>query len=109
MYWINPKCFVNPATDPANLNPKTSPWYFGTSGFDILNGPGIDNWDTGVHKNFQIHESMNFTVRGEFFNTWNHPHFANPNSGVTGGTFGTITATNSGIGRIAQIGANLSF
>jgi len=108
MYWINPKCFVNPATDPANLNPK-DPWYFGTSGFDILNGPGEDNWDTGVHKKFQIHDSVNFTVRGEFFNTWNHPHFSTPSSGVTSSTFGTITSTTTGIGRIAQVGANLSF
>jgi Carboxypeptidase regulatory-like domain len=100
-------CFVNPATDPHNTS--GNPWYFGTSGFDILPGPGLDNWDTGVHKTFPIHESMNFTVRGEFFNTWNHPHFANPNTGVTASNFGTITSTTTGIGRIAQIGANLSF
>jgi hypothetical protein len=99
---------VNPATDTIH-NTSGSQWYFGTAGFDILNGPGIDNWDTGVHKTFPIHEAMAFTVRGEFFNTWNHPHFAIPNSGVTAGNFGTITATNSGIGRIAQIGANLTF
>jgi hypothetical protein len=109
MYWISPKCFVYPLTDPANPNPKTQPWYYGTSGFDILYGPGIDNWDSGIHKAFAIHDTMRFTVRGEFFNTWNHPHFANPSSGVTAGNFGTITSTNSGIGRIAQVGANLSF
>ena len=118
MYWLytgvnttltpNSPCFVNPATDTIH-NTSGSQWYFGTAGFDILNGPGIDNWDTGVHKTFPIHEAMAFTVRGEFFNTWNHPHFAIPNSGVTAGNFGTITATNSGIGRIAQIGANLTF
>jgi hypothetical protein len=117
MYWLytgvdtaltpNSPCFVNPATDPHNTS--GNPWYFGTSGFDILPGPGIDNWDTGVHKTFPIHESINFTVRGEFFNTWNHPHFANPNTGVTAGNFGTITSTTAGIGRIAQVGANLSF
>jgi hypothetical protein len=115
MYWlftgvdpaVGSVCFVNPATDPHNTS--GNPWYFGTSGFDILPGPGLDNWDTGVHKTFPIHESMNFTVRGEFFNTWNHPHFANPNTGVTASNFGTITSTTTGIGRIAQIGANLSF
>jgi hypothetical protein len=118
MYWLNTgvntaltpnsPCFVNPVTDTIH-NTSGSQWFFGTSGFDILYGPGIDNWDSGVHKTFPIHDTMHFTVRGEFFNTWNHPHFANPNSGVTAGNFGTITATNSGIGRIAQIGANLSF
>lgn len=115
MYWlftgvdsaVNSACFVNPATDAHNTS--GNPWYYGTSGFDILPGPGLDNWDTGVHKAFPIHESMSFTVRGEFFNTWNHPQFANPNTGVTASNFGTITATTKGIGRIAQIGANLSF
>ena len=115
MYWlftgvdpaVGSACFVNPATDSHNTS--GNPWYFGTAGFDILPGPGLDNWDTGVHKTFPIHESMIFTVRGEFFNTWNHPHFANPNSGVAAGNFGTITSTTAGIGRIAQIGANLSF
>jgi hypothetical protein len=115
MYWlftgvdpvVGSACFVNPATDPHNTS--GNPWFYGTSGFDILTGPGLDNWDTGIHKTFPIHESMIFTVRGEFFNTWNHPHFANPNSGVTASNFGIITATTNGIGRIAQIGANLSF
>jgi hypothetical protein len=123
MYWLftgvdtalqpNSPCFVNPATDTLH-NTSGSQWYFGTSGFDILYGPGVDNWDTGIHKAFAIHDSMQLTVRGEFFNTWNHPHFANPNSGVTAGNFGVITSTNAeginaGMGRIAQIGANLSF
>ncbi len=104
----NSPCFVNPATDTIH-NTSGSQWYFGTSGFDILPGPGLDNWDTGVHKTFPIHDTIQFVVRGEFFNTWNHPHFANPSSGVTAGNFGAITSTTTGIGRIAQIGANLLF
>jgi hypothetical protein len=100
-------CFVNPATDPHNTS--GSEWYFGTGGFDILTGPGTNNWDTGVHKTFPIHDTIRFTVRGEFFNTWNHGQFANPNTGVTAGNFGTVTSTIKNIGRIAQLGANLSF
>ncbi|HZP04832.1 MAG TPA: carboxypeptidase-like regulatory domain-containing protein [Terracidiphilus sp.] len=115
MYWIytgtvaavNSPCFVNPATDPHNTS--GSAWYFGTSGFDILTGPGINNWDMGVHKTFPIHDTVQFVVRGEFFNAWNHPQFANPSNGVTATNFGVVTATNAGIGRIAQLGANLSF
>jgi hypothetical protein len=103
---VNSPCFVNPATDPHNTS--GSSWYFGNSGFDILTGPGINNWDTGVHKAFQIHESMSFAVRGEFFNTWNHASFANPNSGITGATFGTVTSTQ-GNARIVQVGGTLTF
>ena len=114
MYWlntgtvstVNSPCFVNPATDPHNTSGST--WYFGTSGFDILTGPGINNWDMGVHKNFPIHENIKFTVRGEFFNAWNHASFASPNSGVTAATFGKVTSTQNNA-RIVQVGANLSF
>ena len=103
---VNSPCFVNPATDSHNTSGST--WYFGTSGFDILTGPGINNWDMGVHKNFPIHENIKFTVRGEFFNAWNHASFANPNSGVTAATFGKVTSTQKDA-RIVQVGANLSF
>jgi len=114
MYWlntgtvasINSPCFVNPATDPHNTSGST--WYYGTSGFDILTGPGINNWDMGVHKNFPIHDNIHFTVRGEFFNAWNHASFANPNGGVTAATFGKVTSTQKDA-RIVQVGANLSF
>ena len=114
MYWLftgvdtseNSACFVNPATDPHNTSGST--WYYGTSGFDILTGPGINNWDLGIHKAFPIHENVRFAVRGEFFNAWNHAQFANPSSSVTSGTFGTVTATQKDP-RIVQLGATLSF
>ena len=114
MYWIftgvdttvNSPCFVNPATDPHNTSGQT--WYYGTSGFDILTGPGINNWDMGIHKDFPIHENMRFAVRGEFFNAWNHAQFANPSSGVVSGTFGKVTGTQKNA-RIVQVAATLSF
>ncbi|MFP5205281.1 MAG: carboxypeptidase regulatory-like domain-containing protein [Acidobacteriota bacterium] len=114
MYWIftgvdstaNSACFVNPATDPHNTSGQS--WYYGTSGFDILTGPGINNWDMGVHKDFPIHEDMRFAVRGEFFNAWNHAQFANPSNGVTSGTFGEVTSTQKDA-RIVQLAATLSF
>jgi len=105
-YWINKGCFVNPATDPANTS--GSAWFYGNSGFDILTGPGVNNWDTGVHKTFPIHDSIRFVLRGEFFNTWNHAQFSNPSNGVTAGNFGQITGTQHDP-REVQIGGTLSF
>lgn len=105
-YWFDTSCFIDPATDPANTS--GSQWFFGTSRFDILTGPGINNWDMGIHKNFPIRETINFSVRGEFFNAWNHASFANPNSGIGNSNFGTVTATQHDP-RQVQIGANLSF
>jgi Carboxypeptidase regulatory-like domain len=114
MYWlntgtvasVNSPCFVDPFTDPHNTSGNS--WYFGTSGFDILTGPGINNWDLGVHKEFPIRELVKFSIRGEFFNAWNHAQFANPNSNVNAAKFGTVSATQHAP-RQVQIGATLSF
>ena len=114
LYWldtgvvssVNSPCFVNPATDPHNTSGTA--WAFGTSRFDILTGPGLDDWDMGVHKTFPIHEAVQFSVRGEFFNAWNHAQFANPSSGVTAGNFGQVTSTQHDA-REVQIAATLAF
>jgi hypothetical protein len=103
---VNSPCFVNPATDPHNTSGKT--WYYGTSGFDILTGPGVNNWDMGIHKSIPIHDTFQFVIRGEFFNAWNHAQFANPNGGVTAATFGKITSTQRDP-RQVQIGGTLKF
>jgi len=114
MYWlytgvvsaVNSPCFVDPFTDPHNTSGQ--PWYFGTSGFDILTGPGLDNWDIGIHKAFQIRETMKFVIRGEFFNAWNHAQFANPDSNVADARFGTVSSTQHAPRQI-QIGGTLTF
>src|SRR6185312_8960697 len=114
MYWLNTAtisnlnspCFVDPFTDPHNTS--TQPWYFGTSGFDALTGPGINNWDSGLHKGFSLIGDMKMTIRGEFFNTWNHAQFANPNGNVTAAKFGTVNATQHAARQI-QVGATLTF
>lgn len=97
LYWIQTSCFSQP---PLN--------HFGNSGFGILTGPGLNNWDIGVHKTFPIHESVRFDFRGEFFNAWNHAQFANPNDLVTAPNFGTVSSTQHAA-RIVQIAGTLSF
>jgi hypothetical protein len=82
---------------------------FGTSGFDSLRGPGLNNWDMGIHKSFPIYREATFTFRGELFNVWNHTQFANPNSGVAAGAnFGLITSTQHAA-RIIQLGGQIRF
>lgn len=99
-------CYVSPAIDPHNTSGTA--WAFGTEHFDPLIGPGLNDWDLGVHKTFPIHEAINFVLRGEFFNTWNHAQFANPNSGVTSATFGQVSSTQHDAREI-QIGGTLAF
>jgi len=58
---------------------------------------------------FTMFREMKFTLRGEFFNAWNHAQFANPNAGANAGTsFGRITSTQHAA-RIIQIGSTFNF
>lgn len=112
-------CYVDPSKDPVNLVNGSLPLKpgtteraraaFGTSSFDSLRGPGINNWDMGIHKNFPLYREATFTLRGEFFNIWNHTQFANPNSGVAAGAnFGLISGTQHAA-RIIQLGGMIKF
>ena len=94
--YLQTSCFAAPATG-----------FFGNGGFDILGGPGINNTDFGAHKTFNFFDRARFTVRGEFFNVFNHAQFNNPDSGVASGTFGRITSARSP--RLIQLGGVISF
>ncbi|MGD0442323.1 MAG: carboxypeptidase regulatory-like domain-containing protein [Edaphobacter sp.] len=56
---------------------------FGTSPrfFSDLRGPGYQNWDTAIMKNWRFHEAMRIQFRAEMFNTFNHPQFYAPQFG----------------------------
>ena len=63
---------------------------FGTSGRNIVQTPGLNNWDIGVVKNTTITERTRLEFRTEFFNAWNHAQFAVPNMSVQSPLFGKI-------------------
>ncbi|HEU0184937.1 MAG TPA: TonB-dependent receptor [Blastocatellia bacterium] len=72
---------------------------FGTTGRNIIRGPGFFNLDVGVFRDFNITEGIKFQFRMEMFGATNTPHFANPNSDVTNANFGVITSTLNLAGR----------
>jgi hypothetical protein len=113
----NGGCYVDPALDPVNLvngklpvvNGVQARDAFGNFQFDGMTGPGLNNWDLGAHKSFSLYHETKFTLRGEFFNAFNHAQFANPNAGVNAGTsFGRITSTQHAA-RIIQVGGTVTF
>jgi len=53
---------------------------FGTSGMDVLRGPGQINLDASLFRTFRVTERVNVQFRGQVFNAANTPHFANPAS-----------------------------
>lgn len=60
--------------------------HFGSAGQGILEGPGFKNVDFSVMKNTQITEKVRVQFRAEFFNIFNTPQFAVPNSTLNGAT-----------------------
>jgi hypothetical protein len=73
--WINPNAFslygLPLGTD-------------GTASLGDCYGPGENNWDIAIHKDFKISERMNVQFRMEFFNAFNKTQFEGVNGGLGG-------------------------
>ena len=63
---------------------------FGNSGRSILDGPGFQNWDIGLLKDFSFGERLTMQFRAEFFNAFNMAHFDDPVRDVTDSSIGQI-------------------
>lgn len=110
--WFNTSCFVQPLAGQ-----------FGDSGRNIIRGPGINNWDLGLGKDFRFTERVAFQFRVEAFNVFNHAQYGfdpftsttigapvgnNPNNGLPpAGNYGQVIAARPG--RILQFGGKLTF
>jgi hypothetical protein len=77
---------------------------FGTAPryFSYLRGPGYQNWDTAIMKNWQIKETMRAQFRAELFNSVNHAQFYTPNTGYTGCDPNSDSSCNSSLGQITN-------
>jgi hypothetical protein len=77
-----------------------------------IHGPGYENVNLSIFKDFSIVEDVKFQFRVESFNLFNHPSPANPvaaNLALGGGaSFGTITAVQ-GAARVLQIAGKINF
>ncbi len=105
-------------TNPAWAVP--APGTFGNAGRNILKGPGIEDVDISLGKNFHFplpHETGNLQLRFDALNALNHPNFDIPNqyvgqggAGVITGTTGNYNSTNNSFGqRTIQLGVRISF
>ncbi len=83
---------------------------FGNLGRNVFRGPGQQNWDFSLIKNFKITERQTLRFTTDFFNIWNHANFGNPTvTDVEGGSsFGKITST-VGAPRIIQFSLRYAF
>jgi hypothetical protein len=103
--YFNKSCF----TAPPIIGSDHVGTGFGNSGAGIVRGPAQNNFDISIGKQFPTwSEKVFLQLRGEFFNAFNTPQFANPDTTFTNATFGQIIATSVSP-RLMQIALKLSF
>ena len=85
----------NPCYNAANFADPTN--NFGNQHRNQFRGPGYFDTDFNVEKGFAIPkwEHAEFSIGARFFNFFNHPNFAFPNTNVDSAQFGQITSTVS--------------
>src|SRR5579871_457321 len=111
-----------PNVNGAISTPNTQTAWFGTSafsapalgqygnlGFDALTGPGRDNWNLSLFKNFTLNEKRGSHIefRAESFNLFNHTQFQNVSTNFSSSNFGQVTSAFDP--RVFQLGAKMFF
>ena len=84
--------------------------YFGDSARNVGFGPGWEQIDGTLEKQWRFKERFNLQLRVDNYNITNRANFANPNSSQGSGSFGTIAALAAGaVPREFQFGLKLKF
>jgi hypothetical protein len=102
--WFDAGCFNTDALSAALAAGQPR---FGNSGRDILDAPGINNWDFALLKDFQLGDRFKLQFRAEAFNFANQAHFGYPVNAVGNPNIGQIGSASDG--RDIQFGLKLSF
>jgi len=106
--YFNSSCF--PGTYPVISSDGGTD--FGNSRPGLLRGPGQNNTDLSLIKNFSVRwpsDQAGVEFRAEMFNAFNHPQFYDPNLAFDSGSFGVIPGPTAVAPRIMQFALKLSF
>lgn len=125
---IVPNTANRPDVSGTMINPHTVQQWFDTSVFSMpasgtwgsephngVRGPGRDNWNISLFKNFLFNEEHGTLLqfRAEYFNIWNHPQWVGDtlNGGIStnfgASNFGAVTSAYDP--RTIQLALKLSF
>jgi hypothetical protein len=86
---VNTPCFTT-----SQFVPSGSETTFGNIGRNSIFGPGYQDIDAVLFKNFRIKERLKFQLGASAYNLLNHPNFQNPQANIANPTgFGTIGQT----------------
>lgn len=110
--WFDTSAFSAPAC-------LAGPDCYGTLGHNLVRGPGRDDWNLSLNKNFVLSESRGSRIefRAESFNTWNHTQFEgdynnggiNANYCAAGPTCSFGVVSKAFDPRVFQLGLKLIF
>jgi hypothetical protein len=88
------------------LNPNGQ----GDLGRNALRGFSLIETDLSLRRTFKLTEHLRLLFRGDLFNLFNQPNFANPDALLSDGTFGqSISMANSALGGFSGISQNSIF
>lgn len=80
--WFNPNAFTASPNFTLGFAPRFP-----------LHGPGVNNWDVSLMRDFRIFERLRMQFRGEAYSATNHPQWGNPGTNLNNlNTFGVITS-----------------
>jgi hypothetical protein len=94
--WFNTAAFAQPA-----------PGALGNLGRNTERGPGVNNLDLALFKNFSLARGVRLQFRLESFNVLNHTQFANVSTNLSAPNFGVVTSARPA--RINQLGLKVLF
>jgi outer membrane receptor protein involved in Fe transport len=119
--WFNPAAFVAPPCYTASGTVACSSYVaggptvyasYGNSGYDMLRGPGFQDWDMSLQKNIVFANRYKIQLRADSFNVFNHPNFGTPVASITNASVGQITSISSTPGyeqRTVEFAAKFNF
>ena len=94
--WFNTAAFAQPGQGQ-----------LGTLGRNTERGPGVNNLDLALFKNFSVTNGIKLQFRLESFNALNHTQFATVSTNLAAANFGVVTAARPA--RINQLGLKVLF
>jgi outer membrane receptor protein involved in Fe transport len=71
------------------------PGQFGSAGRNIVQAPGIAEWDFSLFKDFRLAEAKTLEFRAEVFNILNRPNFGVPVDDINSPSFGQIQSASA--------------
>jgi Carboxypeptidase regulatory-like domain/TonB dependent receptor len=111
--YVEPGAFAVPASHTIIISPTNTETVYlapGTSGRDMIRGPGFSNIDFAMFKNVALTERFRLQFRVQAYNLTNTPHFSNPyDTNLNDGHIGAINSVLTNSWRQVELAVRLTF